>query len=208
MKKISFILSTLMLITISNYIFPCSPKQIWIPLKLINIEADYQKIGEKGNINIYKITVLGKFHPGTHGLELNCSYEQCCDIYDKIAKYRISYCINQPCSCQTETMLPSKCSDIPLASFCEPENALSCHGPHFHQFDDLTGNVSNPGLKGGCPNNNQLNCKSTDIPILEFEGTFNFELSKDVQYPYNLEITTCLVDGVRNNGECIKKQHY
>jgi hypothetical protein len=80
MKKIFFIL---IVIIISPYLHPCSPKQVWIPLFIINLDASYDKIGERGNNYVYRIDLYGKFHPGTHSLELNCSQDDCCKVYDK-----------------------------------------------------------------------------------------------------------------------------
>lgn len=206
MKKIFIILFVIALITIANIVYACIQKQIWYPLTIISINAKAIKIGERGNINIFKIIVWGKFHPGTHALDLDCgSDEGCCSVIDKIAKYRISYCINQPCGCLTTIDLPSKCLDIPLASFCQPEEYLSCSGPYFKQFDEFSGNVASPGLRGGCPTNDQLRCKTFDIPILEFQSSFIFELSKDANTPYNLDVTTCFTEGIKNQGECAKR---
>jgi len=203
MKKIFFVL--LVSILISPYLHPCSPKQVWIPLFIINLDANYDKIGQQGNNYVYRINIYGKFHPGTHSLELNCSQDDCCKIYDKIAKYKISYCVDQPCGCQANIMMPSKCSDIPLASFCQPEQGLSCSGPYFKQFDEFTGNVAAPGLQGGCSSNTNRSCKDTDIPILEFNASFIYQLSKNANYPYTLKITVCFIEGIKNFGICMNK---
>ena len=151
MKKEYIIILAIFLIP--AYLYPCSPKQVWIPITVSNIQIVPTKIGEHGNNNVYRINLYGSFHPGTHGLELNCSQNDCCKVYDKIAKYKVSYCVDQPCGCQANIMMPSKCSDIPLASFCQPEQGLSCSGPYFKQFDYFTGNVADPGLQGGCSSN-------------------------------------------------------
>lgn len=205
MKNSFIILFVITIISAASIVSACSQKQIWYPLKIVNIDVNYDIIGENGNNNVYRILVSGKFHPGTHALDLSCGYEDCCSIIDKIAKYRVSYCINQPCTCISTLDLPSKCLDIPLASFCQPEDSISCSGPYFKQFDDFSGNVADPGLAGGCPTNNQLRCKTFDIPILEFQSSFIFELSKDANYPYNLDVSVCFTEGIKNRGDCAKK---
>ena len=130
--------------------FSCSPKQIWFPLTMINLQGDSEFLGGDSSNYKFRIKLNGKFHPGTHGLELNCGGDACCDIYYEISKYRISYCVDQPCNCTSTVSVPSKCEDMPLAEFCDPMKGISCEGPYFHEFDEFKGNVSNPGLRGGC----------------------------------------------------------
>ncbi|OGF66215.1 MAG: hypothetical protein A2Y62_02635 [Candidatus Fischerbacteria bacterium RBG_13_37_8] len=194
----------LILLAIAVDVFPCSPKQEWIPVIFITGRAEAEFIGQAGNNNKYKISVQGKFHPGTHGLVLRCSNDYCCDLYDKTAKYRISYCLDQPCGCVSTVTVPSKCFDIPMASFCDPLNGISCAGPYFHSFEQFKGNVAEAGKKGGCPNNNTNNCQENEIPILEFEGTFIYQRAIDATYPYTLNITVCLTEGIKQTGACKK----
>ena len=200
MKKIFFISLFLM---ISIKAFSCSPKQIWIPAFFVDVQGSEEYIGDNGNNYRFKIILQGNFNPGTRGIELQCGTD-CCDLYDQIAKYRISYCIDQPCGCLSTMNVPLKCEDIPLAEFCDPERGLSCGGPYFREFDQFSGGVADPGMKGGCPANNQLECKPEELAILEFQGIFFYERGKNETYPFILETMVCVVEGIKQTGACRK----
>jgi len=200
-KNMKNIIIILLILALGNIAYSCSPKQIWIPVVLLNLQSENKIIGENGGNYIYRIKINGTFQPATKGVELQCGTE-CCDIYESVGNYKISYCIDEPCGCSSTMTMPSKCEDMPMQNFCDPLQGIACSGPYFHPFQSLRGSVYDPGLKGGCPTGKSNSCKDTDIGELWFEGEFEYERAKDASYPYTLNVKVCVVDGLRGSGSC------